>query len=226
MNFDSLIQIIAQKCESQFIMVVKQTRKEIELEQRKEYILNRASELFCEFGYENTSVAMIAEKSEFSVGTVYNLFPSKNDIYSELICRDVKKIRDRNAEIAKSDIDPLKKIYNLIEVNLSGFVEHFSCIKMIVDDMTHFEWGMPHNFGKKEINLFKDLATIDGAIFTEARDKGFLRLDIDILDMVHIQRRIMTAYMMVKIQKQEELDIKKTSDEIFDVMMNGLGKKK
>jgi AcrR family transcriptional regulator len=207
-------------------MAAKQSRKEIELEQRKAYILDRASELFSEFGYENTSVAMIAEKSEFSVGTVYNIFPSKNDIYSELIYRDVKKIRDRDAEIAQSDINPLEKIFRLIEINLSTFVEHFSCIKMLVDDLTHFEWGMPHNFGKKEINIFRDLVAIDESIFMEARDKGLLRDDIDIRNMVRIQRRLINAYMMASIQKQEELDIKKTSNEIFDVMMNGLGKKK
>lgn len=207
-------------------MAGKQSRKEIELEQRKEYILDRASELFSELGYENTSVAMIAEKSEFSVGTVYNIFPSKNDIYSELIYRDVKKIKDRNAEIAQSDINPLDKIYRLIEINISTFLEHHNCIKMLVDDLTHFEWGMPHNFGKKEMNLFKELVTIDESILTEARDKGFLRDDIDIRNMVRIQRRLVNAYMMASIQKQEELDIKKTSKEIFDVMMNGLGKKK
>jgi hypothetical protein len=53
-----------------------------------------------------------------------------------------------------------------------------------------------------------------------------LRDDIDIRNMVRIQRRLINAYMMASIQKQEELDIKKTSNEIFDVMMNGLGKKK
>ena len=98
----------------------KPTRKEREQEQRKQYILSCAEELFAENGYDNTSMAMIAEKSEFSVGTVYNLFPSKSDIYSSLLISKLTETYEGLSLIVKKKIKPLANVRTVIEFNGAG----------------------------------------------------------------------------------------------------------
>jgi len=56
-------------------------RKEIELEARKKYIIDAATEIFGRDGYENASVNEIAKKAEFTKRTLYKYFKDKADIY-------------------------------------------------------------------------------------------------------------------------------------------------
>lgn len=44
-------------------------------------IIETAIELFCEYGYENITMDMIAQKAEFTKRTVYRYFSSKEDLF-------------------------------------------------------------------------------------------------------------------------------------------------
>src|SRR5207244_13526265 len=60
-------------------------RKTRELEGRRGDILASAERLFSKHGYFKTSMTDIAEAAEFAIGTVYQFFKSKEDIYISLI---------------------------------------------------------------------------------------------------------------------------------------------
>jgi TetR/AcrR family transcriptional regulator len=59
----------------------KMTRKQRETKLREQIILEAAERLFLSKGYENTSMDEIATASEFSKGTLYNYFNSKDELY-------------------------------------------------------------------------------------------------------------------------------------------------
>ena len=59
----------------------KVTRKERETKLRVQIILEAAEKLFLTKGYENTTMDEIADESEFSKGTLYNYFKSKDELY-------------------------------------------------------------------------------------------------------------------------------------------------
>ncbi len=52
---------------------------------RKDRIFSAAVDLFNEKGFSNTSIHDIAENSNLAVGTLYNYFPSKNDLLLEIM---------------------------------------------------------------------------------------------------------------------------------------------
>ena len=60
---------------------IKLTRKQRETKLREQIILEAAEKLFLSKGYDNTSMDEIATASEFSKGTLYNYFNSKDDLY-------------------------------------------------------------------------------------------------------------------------------------------------
>lgn len=59
----------------------KKSRKQRETELRKQIILEAAEHLFLSEGYEKTTMDEIARQSEFSKGTLYNYFKSKDELY-------------------------------------------------------------------------------------------------------------------------------------------------
>ncbi len=61
-------------------MGIKERRKK-EKEQLKELILKEATLMFLEEGYEKTSMRKIAQKIEYSVGTLYLYYENKNELF-------------------------------------------------------------------------------------------------------------------------------------------------
>ena len=63
------------------------TRRERERERHREEILRAAESVFAARGYEGASMADIAEKAEFSVGSLYNFFRDKAALGEEVMVR-------------------------------------------------------------------------------------------------------------------------------------------
>jgi AcrR family transcriptional regulator len=61
------------------------SKREINKSKTRKKIIEVASEIFDEKGYEKTSINEIAKKADLGVGTVYNYFSSKNIIFAESI---------------------------------------------------------------------------------------------------------------------------------------------
>ncbi len=51
----------------------------------KKDIFLSAMQLFCEFGYDGVDMKMIAEKCNIAVGTLYNYYPNKNELFLNIL---------------------------------------------------------------------------------------------------------------------------------------------
>ncbi len=65
--------------------VAGSSRKERERQRHRQEILSAALQLFAEKGFHNVSMQEIAAAAEFATGTLYNFFPSKEDLFFELL---------------------------------------------------------------------------------------------------------------------------------------------
>jgi len=101
---------------------MKLSRKERELEFRRNLVLDAAEELFAESSFADASVEDIAHRAELSVGTLYNLFHGKEEIYRGVV--------SRAAEIFFSNIErrvaEARGPYEQVHAAVSYFFEHFS----------------------------------------------------------------------------------------------------
>lgn len=68
------------------------TRKQRELALREELILDTAQSMIHQHGYSHLTMDRIAEATEYSKGTIYNHFSSKEDMVCSLCCRSVTNL--------------------------------------------------------------------------------------------------------------------------------------
>jgi AcrR family transcriptional regulator len=68
------------------------TRKQREKEEMRSLILDAARTLFLEKGYHETSIRNIAEKIEYSPGTIYLYYKEKDDIFHALHQEGFRKL--------------------------------------------------------------------------------------------------------------------------------------
>jgi AcrR family transcriptional regulator len=90
-------------------------------EMTKQKLLDIAEEIFGNKGYYNTSVSEITVRSEVAMGTFYVYFPSKLEIYRELVQQLTWEIRhDIQQKVANLD--------NRLDVEREGFKAFFDYV--------------------------------------------------------------------------------------------------
>ena len=100
----------------------KLSRKERELQFRINLVLDAAEEVFAESSYADASVEVIAQRAEISIGTLYNLFHSKEDIYRAVVSRAQENFFAQIVTQVASARGPRDQVRVLV----SYFFEHFS----------------------------------------------------------------------------------------------------
>jgi AcrR family transcriptional regulator len=101
----------------------KEKRKEREFNLRRAAILEQAGKIFAAKGFHNTTVAEIAGASGFAIGTLYQFFESKEQLYTLVL---TEKLEMMYAEIQKAvgeETDLLRKIDTLVATQFR-FVEN------------------------------------------------------------------------------------------------------
>jgi len=102
----------------------KLSRKEREKLRHRREILEAAEQLFSDRGYHGTSVQDIADAAEFSVGALYNIFKSKEDLYSQLIQMRANEYYQTACGRIDRARGPLEKIKAAISTKLDFFKQH------------------------------------------------------------------------------------------------------
>jgi AcrR family transcriptional regulator len=70
------------------------TRKQREMHEREELILSTAQTMLHRHGYNYLTMDRVAETVEYSKGTIYNHFASKEDLICSLCCRSISGLID------------------------------------------------------------------------------------------------------------------------------------
>ena len=90
--------------------MIKAERKEREFNLRRADILEQAQKIFASKGFHNTSVAEIAGASGFAVGTLYQFFESKEQLYISMVTEKLNMMYSGVRESVSKETDIVKKI--------------------------------------------------------------------------------------------------------------------
>jgi TetR/AcrR family transcriptional regulator len=113
---------------------VAPTRKEREKLVHRTEILQAALNLFSSKGFHNVSMQDIAMESEFAVGTLYNFFQSKEQLFTELLNDCAEKIYQTLFPILQSNLPENEKIRTYIRVHGKLAEDNIEFIKLYVSE--------------------------------------------------------------------------------------------
>ncbi|WP_242634576.1 TetR/AcrR family transcriptional regulator [Bacillus timonensis] len=88
----------------------------------REKLLHAAEEVFGQKGYYETSIVNISQEANVAQGTFYNYFPSKKDIFDELI-------RQYSRELRLAIKEEMGKAKTFEEAQRKGFKAFFTWVK-------------------------------------------------------------------------------------------------
>ncbi len=100
----------------------KAKRKEREFNLRRTEILEQAEKIFAAKGFYNTTVAEIAAASGFAVGTIYQFFESKEQLYTAMLTEKLNMMYEGIRKAVGQEAGVFRKIEVLTASNFQ-FVE-------------------------------------------------------------------------------------------------------
>ena len=139
------------------------SRRERTRQQHREEILSAATGLFARHGYDGTSMQMIADQVEISVGKLYLHFEGKEDIYREIAEYHAGKMREIADEASDPSMPPIERIRMRNRAATRYLDENAEFVRFYVSEMegmgkcTHCEDESDHGMHLSEIrDLFRE----------------------------------------------------------------------
>lgn len=98
---------------------------------KREAIIYSALKIFERDGFHKAKVEEIAKGANVGKGTIYEYFDSKKDLFCQMVKYMMDKYIDIIKEVVEEDVDPIKKLHNLLKLQLELTKIHGSLGHMI-----------------------------------------------------------------------------------------------
>jgi len=148
------------------------SRKEREYLARRADILQAAEKLFAGRGFHGATMSDLADLSEFSVGTLYNFFKSKEEVYYTLILGKFDLLQVRLNEEVNKNPAGLSQIRALIETCLLFFQENRGFFQIFIQERSALESSVGAAGGEELRKKYLAYIDLVAKVMAKAIEKG------------------------------------------------------
>jgi TetR/AcrR family transcriptional regulator, transcriptional repressor of aconitase len=134
--------------------------------ERREQILDAARHCFAKYGYEGATVVRLEETTGLSRGAIFNYFPSKEDLFIELVVRDETRI---SALWVNEGLEAV--IREIREVDPNWLAVYLELVRRVRTD---------EEFRTRLEERYQELIPANRARLEDARRTGELRADVNV----------------------------------------------
>jgi AcrR family transcriptional regulator len=165
-------------------------RKRIELS--REQILDTAEELFSERGYHATGLKEVADRCEFSVGSIYLLFDSKDALYEEVLMRRGRGMREEMARLANDDGNADELLLAMAKLQIGHFRRYPAWGRLTTRVLTlgvRPATDLPAAF----LSAYREAIDLEATLVARGQSEGLLRAG-DPRALARLFSAMVTAY--------------------------------
>jgi AcrR family transcriptional regulator len=157
----------------------------------REHILDAAEAIFAERGFESAKLQEISARAGVSMGTIYAIFPGKEDLFRGILDRRGQQMLQVARDGAHGDPDPRVALDRLIEAYIDYFIAHPNFLRMHLRLGTSWVLG-PAIGSPGQVQLWSEIhalqaelmrSGIAAGVFVE-EDPAFLAKIFSALDQV------------------------------------------
>lgn len=198
----------------------KPSRRERQKAAYYKEILDAAHELFTTNGYHNVTMHQIAERAEFSIGTLYNFFKNKEDLYHSLILEKYKEFAEPQFSTLDKDLPVMQRIREFVEYAIRFFEENTAFIRIFLSESRGESFNLRSALRKDARKITVDLDNRLASVMEEGvRGKIFRKLS-----PVHLAlnlQGICQAFLFQAMDRPEQFPNGVKTDVILDLFTRG-----
>jgi AcrR family transcriptional regulator len=150
----------------------------------RRHVLEAAEQVFADRGFEAAKLQDISKLAGLSMGTIYGVFPGKNEILDALLEERGREILGRARDAVNQTAGPAAALDALIETYIRYFVEHPHFLRMHLRQGT--SWVISPTSGSNgRAAIWRDIHALQADIFSRGIDAGvFIAEDASFLAKV------------------------------------------
>jgi AcrR family transcriptional regulator len=191
-------------------------RQEIRAQTRRA-LLKAATAEFAHEGFERANINHISQAAGFAKGTVYNYFDSKRALMLAMIDEIARAhLDDISARIAQEE-DPARRLERFFEAGFAWVTEHLDQARVMFTTLN----GADQEFKRAMYEAYQPMFQRVGRdIVAAGVERGVFRP----LDPAAASRLLMTIYLGVGSQVNEQGQHWFSPQQVADLLLNGLRK--
>jgi AcrR family transcriptional regulator len=203
--------------------MVKSQRKEREFNLRRAEILEQAEKIFAAKGFHNAAVAEIAGASGFAVGTLYQFFTSKEQLYISMLTEKLNMMYSAIRESVAKETDIVNKIKVLVSSQFD-FVENNADFCNIFTRGDHLSLSEGSVELRKRLKIDYDIhVSFTEEVIREGIRAGFLK-KMDPRMMAAALTGIANSYASKWLSTREETSLTSYAPFVMDIFLQGVRK--
>ena len=171
------------------------SRKERERQRHRSEILDGAEAVFAEKGFAGSTVEDVARRAEFSVGTLYNFFGSKDQLFEALVDDRFGKVFEYFQESMAGADDSEGLIKGFIRARVEVLRRETGFAKIYLNEHLDDIFRKPDFYESYVGGFCRGLMGQLERAFEDCKKRGIFRDDMDSYDMAVALNGIIDGFM-------------------------------
>jgi len=189
--------------------------------EKSESILGSAKKLFARYGLQKTSVDEVARMARVAKATIYNYFGNKDQVYLEVLRREMDEIIEKTSFLVAQEVSPRDKLTTFVKTK-------FLYMRQAINILNLDREGIDKLLPSAEIirnELFEQEVNIICSILQEGVEKGVFHLN-DALFTARAIGHALKGFEFNWLVQESEEKIDNYLDELVNILFYGLMSKK
>lgn len=186
--------------------------------QRKELIIDKATELFAVKDYYEVMMDDVAHLSKVAKGTLYNYFASKEELYDEIIISNLEKLLTAVKSGLNNESSIIESLYSYVTSLFQFLISHKNFFKIYLSNISKDYEGSNSEIKLKSEELNSILSDI---IYKGKRESLFRDVDEDFAVRLIIGNIFNSVNRSIKYNFHEE-QLVSERENLFDFILHSI----
>lgn len=143
----------------------------------RDQLLDAAEELFGRKGFDKATLREVAELAEFSVGSVYSFFASKDDLFRSIFVRRGEQfMAELHAVVDDRGVGPVEQLHALVDLEIGFFRRHPSFGRLYLRHSSATMLNTERDIDMLVRDRYEEAMRLQAAVIERGQRQGFFRL--------------------------------------------------
>ncbi|MFZ5451001.1 MAG: TetR/AcrR family transcriptional regulator [Thermodesulfobacteriota bacterium] len=198
------------------------SRREREKLRQRQEMLATALDLFSQKGYHNVSMAEIAQKAEFAIGTLYKFFQNKEDLYKALLLELCDEFEESITQAIEPPQDEVEKLRCYVQAKTEVVRRNLRFIRLYLAESRGASFNLKAGLDDEIRNRYYISLESIAAIFASGIKNQRFKKIADPYFLAMALSSVIDAALLLWFDAPERHPFPENPDTILDIFFKGL----
>jgi AcrR family transcriptional regulator len=192
---------------------------------KRDDLLPGAARAFLENGFQATTMEKVADACRVGKGTLYEYFPSKEDLFIEVCLSGFETDSEAIEAAFRASADPaatLERVFDAILDGVPAILERMPLYFTLWDRLS-FDERYRDKCRQGVRDVYRDFREALARGIARAQERGTIRRDLDPRDMATVIQCAVDGFTYLQVFAGRDVDVERLATALRAVLFSGIG---